>query len=80
MQGLDRDAGSALPPIFAPPVLPADPRDAAAPSGRGEPAERAAGASEVRDAGATVAVAGGAIRSADDPSAAAKQLREAIDG
>ena len=33
----------------------------------------------VRDAGAEVAVAGGAIRNADDPAAAAKALREAID-
>lgn len=32
----------------------------------------------VRDAGATVAVAGGAISGADDPAAAAKALREAI--
>ena len=33
----------------------------------------------VRDAGAVVAVAGGSIRSADDPAAAAKELRDAID-
>lgn len=33
---------------------------------------------DVQAAGATVAVAGGAIRSADDPTAAAKELRTAI--
>ena len=33
---------------------------------------------DVQAAGATVAVAGGSIRNADDPAAAAKQLRDAI--
>ena len=33
---------------------------------------------DVQAAGATVAVAGGSIRNADDPAAAAKELREAI--
>lgn len=33
---------------------------------------------QVQEAGASVAVAGGAIHSADDPAAAAKQLRDAI--
>lgn len=33
---------------------------------------------DVQAAGATVAVAGGAIRNADDPAAAAKELRGAI--